>query len=216
YLCLGLNADILTRNNWGISLDLNFNHSSNGGIYQPNYGINFPTASLGILYDLQKTRVHRNPPIPVYGWRLDLNPFGSFETIPGDRRNFYGIHGLSLQAAKAIGFFNTITLGAEWVRDLAAQKTMALQGQPGVNPHRLGILLGHEFLFRKFNFTQQIGYYLYKDIAYINRIYHRWGLYYKWNAHWMGGVNLSAHRQSADFLDMRVIYSIHFKGKPGP
>jgi hypothetical protein len=193
----------------GLNLDVMFNHNSNGSIYHPNYGINFPTVSLGLTYDLKKYKTKDITSTFNPTWRFDMNPFLCFQTIPLDRKHFYGVYGFALEAARKVGFFNTATLGAEWVTDQGAKKTMELGGNSHLDFSRVGILAGHEFIFKKFNFTQQIGIYVHKDVPYISQIYHRWGLYYKFNKKWMGGFNLSAHKQSADFLDLRVIYSIN-------
>ena len=209
YLCLGLNADILTRGNAGLNLDVMFNHNSNGSIYHPNYGINFPTSSLGVVYDFKKYKTKDITRTMIAAWRLDINPFVAFKSIPMERDHFYGVYGFTLQAARKMGFFNTVTLASEWVTDMSAKKTMELDGNPHLDFNRLGILAGHEFIFKKFNFSQQIGIYVYKEVPYISRVYHRWGLYYKFSDKWMAGSNLSAHKQVADFLDLRVIYSIN-------
>jgi hypothetical protein len=63
------------------------------------------------------------------------------------------------------------------------------------------------FLLGKFNFSQRIGVYVFKQADYFDAIYHRWGIQYSINPHWGVGVNLQAHRQVADFIDLRVIYS---------
>jgi hypothetical protein len=211
YLCLGLNAEVLTNGKTGLNVDVMFNHNSNGGIYHPNYGINFPTASLGLVYDLQKVSTAKiiQPFNPK--WRFDVSPFICYKTIPMDRNHFYSIYGLSLQGAGRLGFFNTVTMGIEWVNDKSAKKTMESEGNPQLDFRRVGILAGHEFIFKRFNFTQQIGWYLHNEVPYITRLYHRWGLYYKFNNKFMAGFSLSAHKQVADFLDMRFIYSKAFE-----
>jgi hypothetical protein len=213
YLCLGLNADVLIHGNTGLSIDVMFNHNSNGGIYHPNYGINFPTASLGFVYDLKKIEVENIAPTYNPEWRFDMAPFGCFKTIPLERKHYYGVYGFSSQLARKLGFFNTLTIGAEWVTDRSAKKIMELENNSHLAFDRVGILAGHEFIFRKFNFSQQLGWYVYKEVPFISWLYHRWGLYYKVNNKWMAGFNLSAHKQVADFLDLRVIHSLSFPGR---
>ena len=60
------------------------------------------------------------------------------------------------------------------------KKTLQINGRSNLD-YRAGALIGHEFIFKKFNFSQQIGIYLYNQNPYIDRIYHRWGLYFKLN-----------------------------------
>ncbi|MGN6297367.1 MAG: acyloxyacyl hydrolase [Ginsengibacter sp.] len=211
YLGLGFNASIKAGERLRLDIDAMFNHNSNGSFYHPNYGINFPTASLGITYDLKKVKIKKIMPSENFVWRFDIMPFASYKTIPLDNSHFYWIYGGSIQANRKIGFFNTVDLAVEWVTDLAVKKTLELNGRSNLDYHRAGVLLGHEFIFKKLDFSQQIGVYVFNENPYTDRIYHRWALYYKVTKNWMAGINLSAHRQIADYLDFRVIYSIYRK-----
>jgi hypothetical protein len=209
YLCLGFNSTLKVDKKYSLNLGINFNHNSNGAIYHPNYGINFPTASLGLVYDLNKFETKKIIPSKKFIWRFDVMPFASYKTIPLDRKHFYWVYGLGLQANRKMGFFNTVNFGMEWLADLGIKKTLEINGRSNLNHNRLGVFVGHEFIFKKFNFSQQIGIYAYNQNPYLTRIYHRWGLNYKLDKNWMIGVNLSAHKQIADFLDFRFVYSIY-------
>jgi hypothetical protein len=59
----------------------------------------------------------------------------------------------------------------------------------------------------RFIFSQQIGIYL---LGQYNNdlVYHRWGLQYYFLPRWSVGVNLKAHKQVADFTDVRVVYRV--------
>ena len=77
-----------------------------------------------------------------------------------------------------------------------------------------GFMLGHEFVFRKIIFSQQLGFYLVKHTStytdiYLQpfpTIYHSWGLRYKLTPHWFIGFNMLVHNQVADFIDGRLTY----------
>jgi hypothetical protein len=75
----------------------------------------------------------------------------------------------------------------------------------------IGLLGGHEFLFNRCIFSQQLGVYLYKEVPgeLINRVYHRWGFNYKLNRRVMLGINLNANLQKAFILDGRLIFSLY-------
>jgi hypothetical protein len=51
-LMLGANANFRVSERMLLSLSANYNHISNGGMKEPNKGINYPTASFGIDYYL--------------------------------------------------------------------------------------------------------------------------------------------------------------------
>lgn len=79
----------------------------------------------------------------------------------------------------------------------------------GRSYYRVGTTFGHELLLgNKFVFSQQIGVYLFNQTPYISSIYHRWGINYKFTENIMIGSNLLADLQKANFLDLRMTYSI--------
>lgn len=209
YLSVGLNATFRMTKKINLDAGVNFNHISNGGIKHPNYGMNFPTASLGLEYDLGIYKTKNVIPLPGFKWRFDVIPFGSYKSIALDKKHFYWVYGLALQLNRKIGYYHSINLGAEWLADLGKNKEYEIIGRPDLDYNLFGILAGHEFLFKKFNFSQQLGFSVYNKDPKAGKLYHRWGLNYKLNPQWMIGTNLSAHQLTADFLDIRLIYSTY-------
>ncbi|HEY9341708.1 MAG TPA: acyloxyacyl hydrolase [Hanamia sp.] len=206
YLSLGLSATLKMSKKYRLDAGVNFNHISNGALRHPNYGMNFPTASLGLEYDLNIYKTMDIIPSPEFKWRFDVISFGSYKSIALDKKHFYWVYGLALQANRKAGWYHSFNLGAEWVADLGKKKEFEINGRPDTDYNRFGVLAGHEFLFKKFNFSQQLGLFVYNRDPDLGLIYHRWGLNYKMNPHWMIGCNLSAHRITADFLDIRLVY----------
>jgi hypothetical protein len=70
-------------------------------------------------------------------------------------------------------------------------------------------MLGHDFLLGNYVFSQQLGYYLFNETNYFNSVYHRWGLLYKTKSNLNFGINLLAHAQVANFIDLRLVYSFN-------
>ena len=85
-----------------------------------------------------------------------------------------------------------------------------MEDQSG-NGIKVGAMLGHEFLWGKYIFSQQVGVYLFNPTPFYPAWYHRWGVYYVINDKFMTGINLKAHKQVANYLDVRFIYT--FKRK---
>jgi len=71
---------------------------------------------------------------------------------------------------------------------------------------RAGLLTGYDFLLGRFFFSQQLGVYVFNRLPYYDRIFHRWALRYQMNIHWLIGFGLKAHRQVAEFIDLRLLY----------
>ncbi len=207
FLSVGFNSTLKVTEKFSLDAGINFNHNSNGGIKHPNYGMNFPTAALGLLWNLH-TRTSDSIAHPrQFKWRFDVTPFGSYKSIASDKSHFYWVYGLVLQANRKTGWYHSFNLGAEWISDLGKKKEFEMTSQNNADHNRFGVLAGHEFLFRKFNFGQQIGFLLNHRNAGMGFVYHRWGLNYSLHSDWMIGFNLSAHKLTADFLDVRLVYS---------
>ena len=209
YLSLGINTVVKVSEKYSLESAIRFNHLSNGAIYHPNRGLNFPTISAGVKYDLESWKTGQIVPPREFKWRYDIMPLGTWKSIPADGKRFHGLYGLSIQVNRKVGWFHGLNAGVELFDDLGIKKKFKIEGESQLNSHRLGILAGHEFLFRKFNFSQQLGVNIFNEIPTISRLYHRWGLYYRIGPDWMLGSNFSAHKLKADFLDFRVIYSIY-------
>jgi hypothetical protein len=70
--------------------------------------------------------------------------------------------------------------------------------------HRAALLAGHDFLIGRFVFSQQIGIYIFDQFRYNDLLYHRWTLSYVHKTGLSAGVSLKAHRQVAEFTDVRI------------
>lgn len=209
YLSVGLNSTVRLTDRFHLDGAIHFNHISNGGIKHPNYGMNFPTVSVGFEAGLAVSKKEMPTKPPDFKWRFDMVPFTSYKSIPRDKKHFYWVYGFALQANLKPGQLHAFNLGAEWLSDLGKKKEFEMTNMPQLDHNRLGILAGHEFIFRKFNFSQQLGVFIYNEDPNMGLFYHRWGLYYKLDPHLMIGGNLSAHKLTADFVDLRLVFSLY-------
>lgn len=193
---------------------MNLNHQSNGNIKQPNKGINWPTAGLSISYQknagsydkglrlTKKPLTHNSP-------RYDIGIFGIVKRALSENVNSRRLLlvGISFQASKQVGNINALTLGAEFFRD-ASLHTRLKQDSINASSVRAGVLVGHEFILGKFLISQRLGVYIFDQTPYYDQIYHRWGLYYRINRRFGTGLSLLVHRHIADFVDLKLTYSM--------
>ena len=212
-----LGAGINVRINERINLRLSgsFNHISNGGVKNPNTGINFPTVSLGADYRVNplpfEFRIKdRSLQLIPYKSRLDLCLFGTGKTdIKGNER--YLVLGLLTSYTRVVGRISGLTLGMEFVADYADRheiERMALRDGTEVTDHKyLAALLGHDLLLGRFNFQIQLGAYLYSPFKRMDPVFERYTLTYYVFRSLYTGISLKAHRYVADFLDVRVGWS---------
>jgi hypothetical protein len=212
YLALGFGYWWRVSDHWQIGTHVLYQHISNGGLQQPNKGINWPTVGISANYSLQPRsfRTFNRASVAFSDdIRWDVTTFGVAKRVGGqpDGRSIrYLIAGIGLQGAKQVGRINNFAAGLEILWDDATGSRLRADEQR-LDPWRVSVYTGHEFVLGNFLFSQRLGMYLYQAGNYFDRIYHSWGLAYRISDHWMGGVNLRAHRQVADFTDLRLTYS---------
>ena len=202
-----LNYQLDTR--WRINFSLMYNHISNGGIREPNKGINWPSLALGAAFYLdtpvflKRGETHwrdNGPPMK----RLDLTFFLAYEE-PESKLYLFS-PGIEIKWSKQFARINAFTIGGEVLYDNGTRYIIELNGDEA-SPAKAGLAIGHEFLLGSFLFSQQFGVYIYKPYDIHSDIYQRYGLVYKFDQHLNVGVNLKVHGHVANFMDMRIGYS---------
>jgi hypothetical protein len=205
-LLLAAGANIWISDQYLLNITLNYNHFSNGGIKEPNGGINWPTLSIGINRyfkppQFRSWQKKKWSPEDHRAMRLDLNFFlgvkqvevGKYVTIPG----------IEVKGSYQVARINAITAGFEWVYDNASGHLMKQMLQD-VDSDKVMMAVGHEFLLGKFLFSQQLGFYIYKPYRAGADLYQRYGLVYRITQWLNAGINLKAHGHKANYLDFRI------------
>lgn len=199
--------------NYRLSKDLQlraggtYKHISNGGIRQPNKGINFPSASLGLDYTLRPTSF---APRELTAISTSSKPrhylVGIMFTLKDrkdDPTDKLPVIGGTFYASQKIGRLSAITAGAEWIADFTLKEALKDSGRKK-GFQRGALLGGHELYIGRFRFSQQLGIYVYAPAAARDPVYQRYGLEYHTAKRLFWGINLKAHRHVADFLDIRA------------
>ncbi len=215
YLSLGVGVRYQISKHWATSLVAEFQHISNGGLYKPNIGMNWPTIGFGFEFspgglELPKNYRSTTSKEKPHSRRLDAQLFGVLKY--GDFNGtglYYPISGLNFTHSWQVSQIHAWTAAAEIYQD-SYLRDHDMAGGITTSGTRVGILAGHEFLLTKFIFSQQIGFYL-SDTHRQNLMYHRWGLQYYFISRWSVGFNLMVHGQTADFTDLRLTYSVFKK-----
>ena len=213
YLLVGVGVWYKLNESWWLNSSANYQHESNGGMKEPNKGINWPTAGIAISYQPKAANYFTGIRSSEKFWknnkiRWDAALFGvarRTQTESGSRRK--ALVGFSAIASKQVGRINAITAGTEIYRD--AKLSYRLKSDSiDASSIKAGLLAGHEFLLGKFIFSQQLGVYVFDETPYYDRLYHRWGLIYNISNNIGAGINLKVHKQVAEFADLRFIYRL--------
>jgi len=209
---VGINYRATDRLNFRISG--NYLHISNGGYTEPNLGINYPSVSAGVDYSLRPTRFEerdKDPDVVLNPRknRFDVVTFFSAKAIAHGKDKRYPVYGLSLGYSRVIGRLAALSGGIEWVCDRSVRQKIrednAIDSSGNYIDHnRIGALVGVDWLFGRFIFYQQFGFYLYSPAKAKNFMYQRYGINFKISDHMYAGINIKAHGQDADFMDFRM------------
>ena len=122
----------------------------------------------------------------------------------------YGVAGAGTQVSKQTGRTHAFTAAIEFSHDNGDKQQMKKEGI-SASAVKSGIMAGHEFLWGKYIFSQQIGVYIFDRTPYYPAWFHRWGFYYVVNDRFIAGINLKAHKQVANYADVRLIYAFSRK-----
>jgi len=175
--------------------------------------VNYPFVGFGYEYKIAEKKLPLQKMLFYKEhWRFDAGAFLCNKSLPVFPNNRYWAYGVFGQVGYRTNTLNSWTLAAEAYVDESMRFALdnhPFYGRYHIDNRLVGLLLGHEFLFSRCIFSQQLGVYLYKEIPgeFVNRIYHRFGFNYKINRRVMLGINLNSNLQKAFILDARLIYN---------
>lgn len=200
---------------WEVSAGFNYNHISNGGMKQPNKGMNFPTFNVGAAYTWRPQAIQRPPRDGA--WRQEPRHYGYLQAAASvkntpvtdahpDIKPCLLLGGAAVFGSR-IGRLSALAAGAEWIHDGFQREMLDREGLD-LSAWKVSLLFGHELLVGRVRFASHLGAYLYSPAPNIDPVYHRHGLHYRFGRRlWIGG-SLKAHRHIADVFDLRASWMI--------
>lgn len=192
---------------WMLRAGGTYKHISNGGIRQPNKGINFPTATVGLDYAIRPGSFPERQPAGSNRQDATRNYMvaliASFQDEASDPTKQFPLLGITAYVSQPVSRLSGLTAGAEWIADYTIRNELERRSED-TDFNRAALLAGHAFRIGRFRFSQQLGIYIYAPYAARDAVYQRYGLDYHTSNKAFFGINLKAHRHVADFLDARV------------
>lgn len=190
-----------------------FNHVSNGGIKDPNIGLNFPSVHFGITkqnYNVNRTfnKSYSNSTNYTGAHHLAWSMFYTSRTVKNGEKERFSIFGLEVAYLKQISSLLSLNSALEFYKDNALQERYRREQNINENRYRTGLMSGVQIHLGKFELTHRLGVYLYDPGLYNGRVFHRHGLQYKLNEKLSLGVEVKAHKEVANFLDFRMAYRL--------
>ncbi|MCX7729083.1 MAG: acyloxyacyl hydrolase [Bacteroidia bacterium] len=224
YLGIGSVFKFIVNKKFSFVLELNYHHISNGGLKEPNKGINWPVLGLGGYYLFGKERnyylslkdslnkYHPNQYIKTNN--LLMNVYFSSRIIQKGDKKRWMIYGVSSEYFHNISKLSDLVIGIDYHYDDAIN-VISEVNKVSIKPDFFSVLVGHSLNLGHFHFSNQLGYYfIYPDLyPYKVRFYHRWTLMYQINKRVLAGISLKAHLHIAHFMDFRISYVFFSKSK---
>ncbi len=182
-----------------IKASASFQHISNGGIKQPNLGINYPVLAIGMEFTNNYYSIPPNKNLKQFNKekRYDLLVGYSLKEDTTNTNNV-PVATLIMNRSWQVSRINALTLSG-----LVEYQKLPNYTEP-VDQWSVAPLFGNEFLLGQLRFGQQFGAYLLKGEKAPKRLLQNYYLRYKINAHLMTGVNLKAHGRVADYLSVQL------------
>ncbi len=196
------NVYMFLNKRFALKLSGSFRHISNGGIKEPNLGINYPIYGLGVEYLFHDYKVQPLNTKKIYRDKkkrmaILVGYSQKRDTISSEVHNIMNLMlNRSYQMSKAIG----ISMGGLLEFD---QNQEELMEQLGV-----GLYFGNEFIISDIRFGQQLGAYIKKRSDAPNLLFQNYYLRYLYRKRWVFGADLKAHGIVADYLLIQVGFVI--------
>ncbi|MDN5203603.1 acyloxyacyl hydrolase [Fulvivirgaceae bacterium BMA10] len=208
-LLLSLNLNYHINSNWNLVLSGYYNHISNGGIKQPNKGINFPTLALGIEHIFnpivlpEKVKVS-NP--EKYSLQKYFGLFGTTRSTNDSTKIKQGrkpLIGVQMGVLKRLGKIYGINAGLEASYDGSFHEE-AKRTNGDYESFVLSLMLGNNLIFGQFHFSQQFGIYFDPPTPTSKPVFQRYSLDYFILPKLKTGFSLKAHGHVAENIDIRI------------
>jgi len=189
-----------------------YNHISNGGFKQPNYGMNFPTLTVGIDYHfspielkpITKEKIDSKEKI----WKLKAEALTSIKVQNKTDEYEESAHfafGFAAFANKRVSKFSALNFGLEFIADGYIKEEIRRAGLDTDYKRGAGFI-GHDLIFGKVNFTLNFGVYFYSPFKAKDPFYQKYSLQYQFNKYLYAGVYMLAHGDAAEIMGFNFGY----------
>ena len=188
-----------------------YNHISNGGLKQPNYGMNFPTVALGIKFlrkplPMLKADFRSEVRISEPAFYISAGTLTSYKVV--DKTDIYPEKGslswgIYARVMRQIKTFYSLNAGAELISDNAIKEVIR-RGNSGIDHKRFALTAGQDFHMGRVIFTQYLGFYVYSPYKAKNAIYQKYELGYRINKNLITGLFLKAHTYEAELMGIQL------------
>ncbi len=197
-----------------LTTSIHYNHISNGGIKQPNYGMNYPSLSVGVLYEPNKVIIQ-----PLTREKFDrstetltlffglLSSFKVHTEENSGKQEMTFMHGISVYSNYRISRLSRINGGLNYFADGYLKNSLIRSGE-STDHRRVGLFIGHDLLFGQLTLTTNLGAYIYSPKRAKDPVYQKYILFYAVSKWFSTGVFMIAHGDAADTMGLHLVFGI--------
>ncbi|MCG8340828.1 MAG: hypothetical protein MI674_06180 [Cytophagales bacterium] len=222
HLLFGLIYNVKITPKWNFTLGLNYNYLpsfSKNSEKKEDSNFSFVSMNIGAGYTPNPSNIaYTRRPRPKQN-RVDVGFLSALKGIDQDQKEKrYYVGGVYGSYSMQVGGNSALTFTNEWIRDLAAEEKLKKARKSNKNDLKIGLLVGHEFLWGNLIFGQQLGVYVFNPcIPDEFPLYLRLGLNYRVTKAFFLGINVKhclendqgSSSVKVDFVDFRVGYSLN-------
>jgi hypothetical protein len=192
-----------------LTLSGSYNHISNGAVKIPNYGINFPTVSIGIEYFQKPLPQLNNVYTPERHKKMSdqylvIQALTGYKYVYGGPTYAFGLH---TRFTRQIRPKYALNGGAEIILNGGVKKMIEIEDLD-LDYKRVALTVGQDFIFGKVILTQYFGFYIYAPYKAESFVYEKYELSYSFSRHIITGVFLQAYASHAELLGLSFNYVI--------
>lgn len=207
-LHINLETKYRISNHLNLVLGGTFTHYSIGALKMPNLGVNFPSINVGVIYTPYPEReIYQKDTIEVKVKKNFLHLTAGFGTkVIGDSgTKYFPVYAFSVNYGRRLGKVSKLLAGLDFFRDQSLLDSSNII--KGVDINRIGLFLGHEFMFGRLGFVAGSGLYIYKKTDRDAPFYLKIGLRYHFLKNIFGEIMLKTHYGQADNIQWSLGYT---------
>lgn len=212
FIGLSIQSSIPLSERLAITNSARITHFSNGGVKQPNKGLNIFTGTIGLIYQLSSStpeRVIKELP------KIDDKNEYSIVYAVGIKRISRYESDKQFASSLAIDFNRNYSTKGRWCIGLDLffdqsnkEYSTNLDKVDALNSdlYQIGVHAGHDLVMGKFSIVMNLGGYIYAPVETLAPIYTRTGLRYRINNKIITNITLKSHWAKASFIEWGVGY----------
>ncbi len=213
YLNINFDFRLYVYRQFRLLFGLGLTHFSNGGTTKPNKGINVFLPSVGLSYDLQNRKFQKPKlPIPefVKNYELSIIYAVGYTSLQPANPTKYFVSDISINLERQFSHKGRVGIGLDLFYDTSIPEydniTDTIVNYSFSGKTYAGIHASYDFVYGKTSFTVQFGGYFYKGNSFEEYVYHRFGIKYRFAAHWVANLTLKTFWAKAKYPEFGIGY----------